>query len=208
MSFRLVAATNRDLRKEVTEGRFRMDLFYRIAVATINIPPLRERTEDIKLIADFLLDKLSQQHSLPRPVLDPEALDCLTRCTWPGNVRELRNVLERALLMSSDMVLTKESLPPEIRAVEPASSVKVQSMPPESEMKSLEQVEKQTIIAMIERQQGNMTSVARELGIAKSTLYVKLKKFDISLSGGAATDGGAGSSVASYLSDRASDFAA
>ena len=71
---RIVAATNRDLRKEVAEGRFRMDLFYRIAVATINIPPLRERVEDIQLIADFLLDKLSQQHAVFRPVLDPEAL--------------------------------------------------------------------------------------------------------------------------------------
>ena len=192
VSFRLVAATNRDLRKEVAEGRFRMDLFYRIAVATINIPPLRERAEDIQLISDFLLDKLSQQHSVFRPVLDPEALDCLSRCTWPGNIRELRNVLERALLMSTDAVITKESLPPEIRFAEPVGGQRLASVPQEGELKRLEQVEKDTIISMIERQNGNMTAVARELGIAKSTLYVKLKKFDIALSGAAAIDVSAG----------------
>lgn len=188
VSFRLVAATNRDLRKEVAEGRFRMDLFYRIAVATINIPPLRERAEDIQLIADFLLDKLSQQHAVFRPVLDPEALDCLSRHAWPGNIRELRNVLERALLMSSDTVITKESLPHEVRFAETAGVQRLASVPQEGELKRLEQVEKDTIISMIERQSGNMTAVARELGIAKSTLYVKLKKFDIALSGASAID--------------------
>ena len=188
VSFRLVVATNRDLRKEVAEGRFRMDLFYRIAVATINIPPLRERAEDIQLIADFLLDKLSQQHAVFRPVLDPEALECLSRHAWPGNIRELRNVLERALLMSSDTVITKESLPHEVRFAETAGVQRLTSVPQEGELKRLEQVEKDTIISMIERQSGNMTAVARELGIAKSTLYVKLKKFDIALSGASAID--------------------
>ena len=188
VSFRLVAATNRDLRKEVAEGRFRMDLFYRIAVATINIPPLRERSEDVQLIADFLLDKLSQQHAVFRPVLDPDALECLSRYAWPGNIRELRNVLERALLMSSDAVISKESLPHEVRFAEPSGLQRLTPLPQEGELKRLEQVEKDTIISMIERQNGNMTSVARELGIAKSTLYVKLKKFDIALSGTSVVD--------------------
>jgi transcriptional regulator with PAS, ATPase and Fis domain len=165
-----------------------MDLFYRIAVATINIPPLRERSEDVQLIADFLLDKLSQQHAVFRPVLDPDALECLSRYAWPGNIRELRNVLERALLMSSDAVITKESLPHEVQFAEPPGLQRMTSVPQEGELKRLEQVEKDTIISMIERQNGNMTSVARELGIAKSTLYVKLKKFDIALSGTSAAD--------------------
>jgi len=147
-----------------------MDLFYRIAVATINIPPLRERAEDIQLIADFLLDKLSQQHAVFRPVLDPEALDCLSRHAWPGNIRELRNVLERALLMSSDTVITKESLPHEVRFAETAGVQRLASVPQEGELKRLEQVEKDTIISMIERQSGNMTAVPRELGIAKHAI--------------------------------------
>jgi len=179
VSFRLVAATNRDLRKDVAEGRFRMDLYYRIAVAAINVPPLRERVEDIPAIAGYFLEKLAKLHGLPKPTLSPEAMDLLLRCDWPGNVRELRNVLERAMLMCSDLVLTKESLPPEIRKLEPLDPQSQLVQAPNLEMKSLEQVEKDTIISMIERQKGNMTAVARELGIAKSTLYVKLKKFDL-----------------------------
>jgi transcriptional regulator of acetoin/glycerol metabolism len=183
VSFRLVAATNRDLRKDVAEGRFRMDLYYRIAVAAINVPPLRERSEDIPAIADYFLEKLAKQHGIPRPALDDEALELLRRCDWPGNVRELRNALERAMLMSSDVVLTKESLPPEIQklgALNPPAPARANSR---IEAKSLEQVEKEAIVAMIDRQKGNMTAVARELGIAKSTLYVKLKKFDVALQG-------------------------
>ncbi len=187
VSFRLVAATNRDLRKEVAEGRFRMDLFYRIAVATINIPPLRERVEDIQLICDFLLDKLAQQHGVFRPVIDAQAMDCLSRAAWPGNIRELRNVLERALLMSPDSVISVDSLPPEVRCAEPIAAART-LIPPEGDLKRLEQVEKEAIVSMIERERGNMTSVARELGIAKSTLYVKLKKFDIAPAAGAAAD--------------------
>ena len=192
VTFRLVAATNRDLLKEVTEGRFRMDLFYRIAVASLSIPPLRERAEDVEPIAEFLLDKLAQQHGLPRPELDGEALACMSRYAWPGNIRELRNVLERALLMSSSSMLTKEALPAEVRMAGRTPLARLAIVPPEGELKHMEQVEKETIISMIERQRGNMTAVARELGIAKSTLYVKLKKFDIALSGGTWVDVGPG----------------
>ncbi len=179
VSFRLVAATNRDLRKDVAEGRFRMDLYYRIAVAAINVPPLRERVQDIPAIADYFLEKLAKLHGVPRPTLSGDALDLLLRGDWPGNVRELRNVLERAMLMCADPVLTPESLPPEFHVLPPLDRPSTQGAGPGVEVKSLEQAEKATIIAMIERQKGNMTAVARELGIAKSTLYVKLKKFDI-----------------------------
>jgi transcriptional regulator of acetoin/glycerol metabolism len=183
VSFRLVAATNKDLRKEVSEGRFRMDLYYRIAVASINIPPLRERVEDIPLVADYFLEKLAKQHGIAKPTLSPDALELLCRCDWPGNVRQLRNVLERSMLMSADAVLTKDLLPPEIQELQSGTPTKNPAVSSELELKSLEQVEKDTIISMIERQNGNMTAVARELGIAKSTLYVKLKKFDLGVQG-------------------------
>lgn len=179
VSFRLLAATNKDLRKEVSEGRFRMDLYYRIAVAAINIPPLRERVEDIQAISEYFLEKLSVRHGFQRKSLDGSAIELLNRHDWQGNVRELRNVLERAILMSTGPVLTKESLPEELRQSSVADSIKVNSINSRLDMKSLEQVEKDAIISMIERLGGNMTAVARELGIAKSTLYVKLKKFDI-----------------------------
>ena len=154
-----------------------MDLYYRISVAAINIPPLRERAEDIQAISEFFLEKLADRHGLQRQVLDVEALEILNRLNWQGNVRELRNVLERAILMSTGSVLTKESLPAELRYSAEAASGPSH---PRVDMKSLEQVEKDAIVSMIERLGGNMTAVARELGIAKSTLYVKLKKFDIS----------------------------
>jgi DNA-binding NtrC family response regulator len=112
--------------------------------------------------------------------LDGGAIEILNRHDWQGNVRELRNVLERAILMSTGPVLTKESLPEELRRSSVADSIKANSASSRLDMKSLEQVEKDAIISMIERLGGNMTAVARELGIAKSTLYVKLKKFDIS----------------------------
>jgi transcriptional regulator with PAS, ATPase and Fis domain len=179
VSFRLLAATNKDLRKEVADGRFRMDLYYRISVAAINIPPLRERAEDIQAISEFFLEKLADRHGLQRQSLDAEVLEILNRLNWQGNVRELRNVLERAILMSTGTVLTKESLPADLRhSVEAAPGL---TSPANSrlDMKSLEQVEKDAIVSTIERLSGNMTAVARELGIAKSTLYVKLKKFDI-----------------------------
>ncbi len=183
VSFRLVAATNRDLRKDVSEGRFRMDLYYRIAVAAINVPPLRDRLEDIPAIADYFLEKLAKQHGVPRPVLSDEAQNLLLRSDWPGNVRELRNVLERAMLMSADQVLTVDSLPIELRNLATEDRPGALVCEPSLVAKSLEQAEKDTIVAMIDRQKGNMTAVARELGIAKSTLYVKLKKFDIGSAG-------------------------
>lgn len=180
VKFRLIAATNRDLRTAVAEGRFRMDLYYRIAVASIDIPPLRSRPGDVDLIAEFLLDKLAEQHAVPRPSIDPKALDCLRRYTWPGNVRELRNVLERALLMSSDDVLRREAFPDEIRFFgRVALSSATTKASPAGSLNRLKQAERETILSMIESHHGNISAVARELGLAKSTLYVKLKKLNI-----------------------------
>lgn len=185
VKFRLIAATNRSLRTEVSEGRFRMDLFYRIAVASIDIPPLRSRPGDIELIAEFLLDKLSARHNVPRPSLDPRALECLYQYSWPGNVRELRNVLERSMLMSPENILRRSALPEEIRSgrrmTTPQEGV---GSSPGSALNPLKKVEREALQSMIRRQSGNMTAVARELGIAKSTLYVKLKKLGIPLTGG------------------------
>lgn len=189
VKFRLIAATNRSLRTEVSEGRFRMDLFYRIAVASIDIPPLRSRPGDIELIAEFLLDKLSARHNVPRPSLDPRALECLYQYSWPGNVRELRNVLERSMLMSPENILRRSALPDEIRLgrrmTTPQEGV---GSSPKGTLNPLKKVEREALQSMIRRQGGNMTAVARELGIAKSTLYVKLKKLGIPLTGGHCVD--------------------
>lgn len=180
VKFRLVSATNRDLRKEVAEGRFRMDLFYRISVTSITIPALRERTSDISLLTNFYLDKLSHQHGLSLPILDPGVIPCLNNYAWPGNVRELRNVIERMILLTPDSILRKESLPPEIKQLTMPTVTQDKNAPVNAESKRLEQMEQEAILAAIDHCHGNMTAVARELGIAKSTLYVKLKKFGVS----------------------------
>lgn len=185
VKFRLISATNCDLQKDVSDGRFRKDLFYRIAVASIEIPPLRSRPGDIEPIAEHLLDKLAVQHNVPRPSIDSSALECLFRYAWPGNVRELRNVLERALLMSSENVLRKSALPNAIgSATCTASPQEGAGVPPKGTLNRLKQTERETLASMITQYKGDMKAVARELGIAKSTLYLKIKKLDIPLPSG------------------------
>lgn len=185
VKFRLISATNCDLQKDVSEGRFRKDLFYRIAVASIEIPPLRSRAEDIELLAEHLLDKLAVQHNVPRPDLEPHAVDCLIHHAWPGNVRELRNVLERALLMSSENVLSKSALLHALGMTTclfaPQESAGTAEACPKGTLNRLKQTERETLASMITQYNGDMKAVAQELGISKSTLYLKIKKLDIPL---------------------------
>lgn len=182
VKFRLIAATNRDLRQEVSEGRFRMDLFYRVAVTSIRIPALRERPGDIEALAEALLDKLAREHNRTVPKLSADALACLSRYNWPGNVRELRNVLESMLLTSEyGAILTEACIPRELRShaatpAQPAARIVVQ---PGADTGRLEDAERAAIMAAIGGCQGNMSAAARNLGIAKSTLYLKLKKFGL-----------------------------
>ncbi|BAL25461.1 sigma-54-dependent Fis family transcriptional regulator [Azoarcus sp. KH32C] len=183
VKFRLIAATNRDLRKEVEEGRFRMDLFYRVAVTSVHIPPLRERIGDIPLLADYYLERLAQQHGVRKGVLLPGTLEALQAYAWPGNIREFRNIMESMLLTAPDHILGDECLPPEIlgRGAAPVESPSRPFAQPQvaSEGNRLEDAERDAILKAIRNHGGNMAAVARALGIAKSTLYLKLKRFDL-----------------------------
>jgi sigma-54 dependent transcriptional regulator, acetoin dehydrogenase operon transcriptional activator AcoR len=181
VNFRLIAATNRDLRKEIQAGRFRMDLFYRVAVTSINIPSLRERAIDIPLLGDYYLQRLSAQHGMAPRTLSPGVIDLLRQYVWPGNIREFRNVMESMLLISQETVLTEADLPADIWSALGCSAV------PEPDVRAgnspdltcLENAERDAILRAIKGCRGNMTAVARELGIAKSTVYVKLKRFGL-----------------------------
>src|SRR4030095_16868641 len=113
VSFRLIAATHRDLRREIAEGRFRMDLYYRIAVTTLRIPPLRERRGDIARLAGHFLERFRREQGLPAGSIDEAVIEALQAYAWPGNVRELRNLIEGAVLLSEGDALTRESLPRE-----------------------------------------------------------------------------------------------
>jgi transcriptional regulator of acetoin/glycerol metabolism len=178
---RVIAATNRDLRDEVAQGRFRMDLFYRLAVTILRLPALAEHRDDIPLLARHFVEMTAAAHKLKSKTLDPRVIDALVAYSWPGNVRELRNVIEGMTLLAEGDRLTLDDLPPELSFG--GAFVGVESAaPPVSDAAPLRLAdrERQAIIAAIEAEHGNLTRVAARLGIAKSTLYEKVKRHGIS----------------------------
>jgi DNA-binding NtrC family response regulator len=167
--FRLVAATNRDLAKEVAQGRFREDLFYRLNVIAITCPPLRKRREDIPLLVDHFVDTYCRKNGRPALQVTREALDRLTSYDWPGNVRELENVIERAVVLCADGILKEGDLPEPIAAAvhhEPTLSFAIGT--------PLEEIERRVIHATLEHVQGDKRLAAQLLGIATRTIYRKL----------------------------------
>jgi transcriptional regulator with PAS, ATPase and Fis domain len=178
ISFKLITATNRSLRAEVAEGRFRMDLYYRVAVTSIHIPPLRERKEDIEPLVKHFIRKFSAQNGVESKQIEPEVITALENHDWQGNVRELRNVIESMVLMASGESLGLNDLPPEIGLplVAGGKEINVRSPAPAGKLEDAELV---FIRESLEADRGNLTLVAKHLGIAKSTLYVKLKKYGL-----------------------------
>ncbi|MGH8524023.1 MAG: sigma-54 interaction domain-containing protein, partial [Gammaproteobacteria bacterium] len=178
INFRLISATNRDLRKDVSEGRFRMDLFYRISVTCLQLPSLRDRPDDIPVLADHFLHQLCDFHKTGPKQFGPEAMTRLQRYPWPGNVRELRNVVESSVLTVPDEVIKMEDLPIELQ-LRPAARAHGESGDCATQWGVLEQAELDQIFRALEETTGNATLAAQQLGIAKSTLYVKLKKYGL-----------------------------
>ncbi|MFG1479631.1 sigma-54-dependent Fis family transcriptional regulator [Xanthobacter sp. V4C-4] len=183
VNFRLVAATNRDLRSEVEAGRFRMDLFYRVAVTSIAIPALRERASDVSLLAAHLMGELAERGGLTPRALSPRAIEALQAYAWPGNVRELRNVIEGMLLTAEGEELTEADIPDEIRTPAGAAIVLPAGTPappePQLGLTGMENAERLALLQAMQAHKGNLTAVARDLGIAKSTVYAKLRRFGL-----------------------------
>ncbi len=181
---RVIAATSRDLGAMVAEGRFRADLYYRLAVLPIRLPPLRERLADIEALAEALLDDIARRSGLPHRSLSTEALDRLATHAWPGNIRELRNVLEQASLMTDDAVLGARHFAAVLGTtqgvVEPAlfAPVPTVAAPHIAGVKSLPQavaeLEAQAIREALQATGGNKLAASRLLGISRATLYEKL----------------------------------
>ena len=167
--FRLVCATHHRLEEMVREGRFRADLYYRISVFPIRLPPLRERREDIPLLVETLLQRLAPER--PRHV-HPQAMDCLLRYDYPGNVRELRNILQQASLMADGDTILPQHLPQACR--HPGA---VQSLP--ATPLSLEEVERRHLRHCLASHQGSRRELAQRLGISERTLYRKLRRYGI-----------------------------
>jgi transcriptional regulator of acetoin/glycerol metabolism len=182
VDFRLIAATNRNLRADVRDGNFRMDLYYRLAVTNITIPPLRDRKDDLEELIEHWLGVFRERYGAVDAVFDNAALGCLLGYSWPGNVRELRNAIECAVLMASGPRITLNELPLELRAcasplevVTRTSSLAVEQ--PREKVCSLEIAEAEAIRTAIQHSNGNLTRAAAQLGIAKSTLYMKMCKY-------------------------------
>jgi len=172
---RVVAATNRDLEALIDAGGFRKDLFYRLRVIPLELPPLRERRDDILPLAREFIAKTCKQNSCGPCALSSDVLDALHAYPWPGNVRELENAIERAVVLAEGQPkIELGDLPPEIRA--PAAGA---SAPAESEPLTLAEVERRHILATLERFQGNRAATARALGIGENTLWRKLRAYGV-----------------------------
>lgn len=172
---RIIAATNKDLYKQITRGYFRLDLYYRLNVITITIPPLRKRKEDILHLANYFLMNFSRQFDREAMKLTPEVESILLRYWWPGNVRELQNAMERAVNVCNGNIIEPEHLPEKLQQV---SERKHEVSQPAL---SLEEAEKQTILRALYFYRGNVTTAAEVLGIGRNTLYRKLKNYGIDL---------------------------
>jgi two-component system response regulator HydG len=175
---RVISATNRDLAAMAREGRFREDLYYRLDVVSIALPPLRERPGDVEELARHLLSRIAPRLGRGVKGFSPEALECLRRHRWPGNVRELENVLEQALVFADGELVQPEDLPDALRRAPPASALPVPAGD-RSLTEILEEQERQLILAAYERAKGVKAETARLLGIKPSALYYKLEKYGI-----------------------------
>ena len=176
---RIIAATNRDLAAQVRAGNFREDLFYRLNVVPIKMPPLRDRKEDIPLIAHTFLKEFAQENDKPVVDFTVDAMEALLKYSWPGNVRELRSAIERAVLLCRTDRVTSRELPETIRLLEPPTSIPVE-LPsiPQGSM-TLKEAEKQLIIRALNEAAGNRTLAAKKLGMSRRTLHRKLHTYQL-----------------------------
>lgn len=173
---RVIVATNKNLEKEIQEGRFREDLYYRLNVVTVDVPPLRQRREDIPLLADFFLKQYAEKNRRPIDGFTPRATDLLMRHDWPGNVRELENIIERAVIMARGEMITPMEFPIDLQNLdEDLKESRIDLTPG----RSLKEVEKAMILRTLEEVEGNRTHAARILGISRRTLQLKLKEYGI-----------------------------
>jgi two-component system response regulator HydG len=171
---RIIAATSRDLEMAVQQGTFRRDLFFRLNVVSLRLPPLRERKEDIRPLTDHFLERIGQAKKMQYSI-SAEAMKLLQLYDWPGNVRELENCLERAVAMSPGPVLQPTDFPPHIRTV----ALRTMAPGKQARILPLVELEKQAILEALQQLNGDKLMTARALGIGKTTLYRKLKEYGI-----------------------------
>jgi DNA-binding NtrC family response regulator len=177
---RLVAATNKNLAESVQAGKFREDLYFRLKVVEIHLPPLRERREDIPLLAQNFLREFAKENDKPVKDLTSEAMEALINYSWPGNVRELRTAIERAVVLCRGERITLRDLPAELRGngYRPASAPEAKPLLPEGDL-SVKEAEKQLIIRALKECDGNRTQAAKKLGMSRRSLHRKLHVYQL-----------------------------
>jgi two-component system response regulator HydG len=182
---RVIAATHRDLPELVRQGRFREDLYYRLNVVTLTLPPLRARRQDVPLLIDHFLRELVARHGRGPVAVDPEAQRRLLAYDWPGNIRELQNVLERAMLLAEQDVIGPEHLPPDVRAplggsAAPAAAPTAGGEAPDpSPLRSLEEVDRDHVLRVLTAMRGNRDETSRVLGISRRTLSRMIQRWNL-----------------------------
>ena len=173
---RIISTSNKNLLEELRKGNFREDLFYRINLATIKIPPLRERRDDISLLIEYFYNRKYGKNLKIESIAENKALQILLSYWWSGNIRELENVIERAFLFSSGDKIKVKDLPPDLmQIIDREVDLNLNGY----KIKKLEELEKESIIKVLKISDGNITSAAQQLGIARNTFYVKMKKYGI-----------------------------
>jgi len=188
---RLIAATNADLEKLAADGRFRQDLFFRLNVFPIRLPPLRDRGDDLPLLIDYFARRFAAELDKPVPAVAPEALDVLRRYPWPGNVRELQSVLKQALLRMKGAVLTPEDLPAGVEVTAPRAAAgfdwdgyvrdRVESGSQNLYAEALTLMEREVLVRVLRHTGGNQVQTARILGITRGSLRNKIRQLNISI---------------------------
>ncbi len=182
VDIRVISASNRDLKDEVKKGNFREDLFYRLNVVPIHLPPLRERKEDIPLLIDHFLHIYNEKNNRSLKGFHPRALDAMMRYSWPGNIRELENVVERAVILTMDEYVSFSELPESISG-ETATTIQAPSKSGIVPGMTIRELEKELILVTLEHNDGNRTRTAGFLGITRRTLQNKLKEYGIDAHG-------------------------
>jgi two-component system NtrC family response regulator len=177
VNVRILAASNRNLKNLVEDGGFREDLYYRLSVVTIELPPLRERRDDIPLLMPHFLRQYAGRYDVPILSVSEEAMQSLVRYHWPGNVRELQNVIERLAVLSKDNLIRVENLPEEVRRAESRVASIGLKLPEEGI--DLEEVEKEILLQALEKHAWNQTQAAKYLNISRKTLIYRMDKFSL-----------------------------
>ena len=188
VNVRVICATHKNLLHEVDKGTFRQDLYYRLNVISLTIPPLRNRPQDIPLLFKHFIDKIAQDRGCMFQVA-PEVIQRLQQVAWPGNVRELQNVVERATSLAASGVITLAHLPEEIYAAPPVFQQQAQSLftvnlqganvGRKQWQQLLGEAERQRMLLLLSKHGGNITVVAREMGVSRNTLYRKMRLYEI-----------------------------